>query len=135
MSSPATAQSTHGIVSIASNHSVDATVEKLKTVLQAKNVTIFAFVDHSGEAQKVGMTMRNTKLLIFGNPKGGTPVMLAAPTSAIDLPLKLLVWEDAQGKVWVSYNSLSYLQERHDIPQDVLSNLAVVEALASQAAA
>jgi uncharacterized protein (DUF302 family)/uncharacterized membrane protein YidH (DUF202 family) len=132
MPSTATAAA-NGIVSIPSNHSVDATIEKLKTILQSKGVTIFALVDHSGEAQKVGMTMRPTKLLIFGNPKGGTPVMLAAPTSAIDLPLKLLVWEDAQGKVWLSYNSLPYLQQRHAIPQDLVPNLAVVEALASQA--
>src|SRR5262247_3707416 len=102
-----------GIIVIASNHSVDETVEKLKGILQAKGVTLFAVVDHSGEAEKVGMKMHPTKLLIFGNPKAGTPVMLAAPSSAIDLPLKILIWEDAQGKVWVSYNSPTYLQERH----------------------
>ena len=84
-----------GLIDISSNHSVDETVEKLKGVLQAKGVTLFALVDHSGEAAKVGMKMRPTKLLIFGNPKGGTPVMLAAPSIAIDLPLKILVWEDA----------------------------------------
>ena len=97
-----------GITDIASNHSVDETVEKLKGILQAKGVTLFAVVDHSGEAEKVGMKMRPTKLLIFGNPKAGTPVMLAAPSSAIDLPLKILVWEDAQGQVWVTYNSAAY---------------------------
>src|SRR5262249_35241511 len=80
-----------GIIDIASNHSVDETVEKLKGILQAKGVTLFAVVDHSGEAEKVGMKMRPTKLLIFGNPKAATPVMLAAPSSAIDLPLKILV--------------------------------------------
>jgi len=94
-----------GLIDIPSNHPVDETVEKLKGILQAKGVTLFALVDHSGEAAKVGMKMRPTKLLIFGNPKGGTPVMLAAPTIAIDLPLKILIWEDAQGKVLVTYNS------------------------------
>src|SRR5262249_47960850 len=93
-----------GIIKIASNHSVDQTVEILKVVLQAKGVNLFALVDHSGEAEKVGMKMRPTKLLIFGNPKGGTPVMLAAPSIAIDLPLKILISEDSQERVWVSYN-------------------------------
>jgi uncharacterized protein (DUF302 family) len=124
----------NGIINTASNHSVDETVEKLKGILQAKGVTLFALVDHSGEAEKVGMKMRPTKLLIFGNPKSGTPIMLAAPTAAIDLPLKILVWEDAQGKVWASYNSPAYLQQRHSIPQDLLQNIAVVDALATKAA-
>ena len=108
-----------GIIDTPSNHSVDETVEKLKGILQAKGVTLFALVDHSGEAEKVGMKMRPTKLLIFGSPKAGTPVMLAAPSSAIDLPLKILIWEDAQGKVWVTYNSPVYLQERHGLPEGV----------------
>jgi len=127
-------QTDPGLVTKPSAHSVNETVAKLQSILESKGVTIFALVDHSGEAAKVGLTMPNTKLLIFGNPKGGTPVMLAAPTSAIDLPLKILVYEDAQGQVWVSYNSLPYLRERHGIPQDLLPNLAVVEALATQAA-
>lgn len=110
------------------------TVEKLKRILQAKAVTLFALVDHSGEAAKVGMKMRPTKLLIFGNPKAGTPLMLAAPTIAIDLPLKILVWEDEQGKVWVSYNSAAYLQQRHGLPENLLENIAVVETLATKAA-
>jgi len=122
-----------GIIDIASNHSVDETVEKLKGILQAKGVTLFAVVDHSGEAEKVGMKMRPTKLLIFGNPKAGTPVMLAAPSSAIDLPLKILVWEDGQ-QVWVTYNSAAYLQERHNLPPELLQNIGVVEALATKAA-
>jgi uncharacterized protein (DUF302 family)/uncharacterized membrane protein YidH (DUF202 family) len=123
----------HGIINKASNHSVDETVEKLKGILQAKGVTLFALVDHSGEAEKAGLKMRPTKLLIFGNPKGGTPVMVAAPSAAIDLPLKILVWEDAQGKVWAAYNSPSYLQQRHGIPQELLQNISVAEALAAQA--
>src|SRR2546430_11854073 len=123
-----------GLIDIPSNHSVDETVEKLKGILQAKGVTLFALVDHSGEAAKVDMKMRPTKLLIFGNPKGGTPVMLAAPSIAIDLPLKILIWEDAQGKVWVTYNGPMYLQERHNIPTELLPNLSVIEALAKSAA-
>ncbi len=94
---------------------------------------MFALVDHSGEAEKVGMKMPPTKLLIVGSPKAGTPLMLAAPSSAIDLPLKILVWEDAQGKVWLSYNSPEYLQKRHGFPQDLLPNIAVVETLATKA--
>src|SRR6476469_9540951 len=94
-----------GLVDLPSNHSVGATVEKLSGILQAKGVTLFALVDHSGEEAKVGMKMRPTQLLIFGSPKAGTPLMLAAPSIAIDLPLKILIWEDAHEKVWVTYNS------------------------------
>ena len=117
-----------------SNHSVDQTVEKLQGILRAKGVTLFATVDHSGEAQKVGLSMPNTKLLIFGNPTAGTPLMLATPSSAIDLPLKILVREDGQQKVWISYNSTQYLQARHGLPQELLANIAVVETLAAKAA-
>ena len=123
-----------GIVSTPSHHTVDQTVEKLEAMLKAKGVALFALVDHSGEAAKVGMTMRPTKLLIFGNPKAGTPLMLAAPSSALDLPLKILVWEDSQDKVWISYNSPQYLQKRHGLPQDLVQNIAVVETLAVKAA-
>ena len=122
-----------GIINRPSKHSVDETLERLKQILQAKGVTLFAVVDHSGEAEKVGMKMLPTKLLIFGNPRAGTPVMLAAPSIAIDLPLKILVWEDAQGTVWTSYNSATYLQQRHDVPQELVQNLAVVEVLVSKA--
>jgi uncharacterized protein (DUF302 family) len=123
----------NGIVDKPSKHSVDETVTRLKGILQAKGVTLFALVDHSGEAEKAGMKMRPTKLLIFGNPKAGTPVMLAAPHSAIDLPLKILVWEDADRNVWVSYNSAAYMQERYGLPAELLANIAVVETLAQQA--
>jgi uncharacterized protein (DUF302 family) len=123
-------QKEEGIVKIPSHHSVDETVDKLKTILKAKGVTLFAVVDHSGEAEKVGMKMPPTKLLIFGNPKGGTPLMLAAPSAALDLPLKILVAEDAQGKVWISYNSPEYLKERHGLPENLLQNIGVVQALA-----
>lgn len=123
-----------GLVSKACNHSVDETVDKLKSILQSKGVTLFAVIDHSAEAVKVGMKMPNTKLLIFGNPKGGTPLMLAAPSIAIDLPLKILVAEDGQGKVWVSYNSPEYLRARHGLPEELVANIAVVQTLAAKAA-
>jgi uncharacterized protein (DUF302 family) len=126
--------SDNGIITRPSNHSVDETVAKLKGLLQAKGVALFALVDHSGEAEKVGMKMPSTKLLIFGNPKAGTPLMLATPSIAIDLPLKILVAEDAKGKAFISYNGPAYLQQRHGLPQDLLQNIAVVETLAAKAA-
>ena len=122
-----------GIVSIPSNHSVDETVDKLRSILQSKQITLFAVIDHSGEAAKVGLKMPPTYILIFGNPKGGTPLMRAALSTAIDLPLKVLVAEDAQGKVWLSYNSPEYLKERHGLPSNLLQNIAVVETLAAAA--
>lgn len=122
-----------GIVEKPSSHSVEQTVDRLKNILQSKGVTLFALIDHSGEAEKVGMKMPPTKLLIFGSPKAGTPLMLAAPSISIDLPLKLLVREGTQGKVWISYNSSEYLKERHGLPPDLLQNIAVVEALAAKA--
>jgi uncharacterized protein (DUF302 family) len=123
-----------GIINKRSSHTVDQTVERLKQILAQKGVTLFALVDHSGEAAKAGMKMLPTKLLIFGSPKAGTSIMQAAPSIAIDLPLKILIWEDSEGKVWASYNSAEYLQERHDVPSELLPNLKVVEVLASNAA-
>jgi len=102
-------------------------------VLPAKNLTIFARVDHSGEAEKVGLTMRPTQLIIFGSPKAGTPLMVASPTLAIDLPLKALAWEDEDGKVWLSYNSPDYLQQRHEIPDVLVKSIAGVGALLEKA--
>jgi uncharacterized protein (DUF302 family) len=135
MSAPsATPSSSDGIISQPTQHSVDETVDKLKTLLREKSVTLFALVDHSGEAAKVGMKMPNTKLLIFGNPKGGTPLMLASPSIAIDLPLKILVAEDDNGSVSLSYNSPTYLRDRHGLRPDLLQNIAVVEALVAKAA-
>lgn len=128
------AEKNTGLISVPSKHSVDEAVDKLKAILQSKGITLFALIDHSGEAAKAGTEMRPTKLLIFGNPKGGTPVMLAAPSSAIDLPLKILISENAQGKVWLTYNSPAYLQERHNIPAELIANVRVIEALAKNAA-
>lgn len=123
-----------GLVDRQSNHSVDETVQRLTEIIHSRGLTLFALVDHSGEAEKVGMQMPPTKLLIFGNPKAGTPLMLAAPRVAMDLPLKILVWQDEAGKVSVSYNSPTYLQERYGFPQELIKNIAAVEILASAAA-
>ena len=127
-------QKDEGIVKVSSHHSVDETIDKLKIILKSKGVTLFALVDHSGEAEKVGLKMPPTKLLIFGNPKGGTPLMLAAPSVAIDLPLKLLVREDAEGKVWIGYWSAQALLARHGLPESFTANIAVIEMIARQAA-
>jgi uncharacterized protein (DUF302 family) len=124
----------NGIIEIPGSSPVDNTVEKLKAILKAKGVTLFALIDHSGEAEKVGIAMRPTKLLIFGSPKAGTPLMLASPSIAIDLPLKILIREDNQGKTWISYNSPDYLRDRHNVPSELLQNIAVIEALAAKAA-
>lgn len=116
----------NGMVHLASPYSIAETLKRLDSVLQSRGLAVFARVDHSGEAEKVGMKMHPTQLIIFGSPKAGTPVMVASPTLAIDLPLKALVWEDAGGKVWLSYNSAEYLKQRHNIPDDLVKNLAVI---------
>jgi uncharacterized protein (DUF302 family) len=124
----------NGIVNKPSKHSVDDTLGKLQNILEAKGIAVFALIDHSGEAAKVGMKMRPTKLLIFGNPKGGTPLMLAAPSIAIDLPLKILIWQDDQERVWVSYNTPEYLAERHGLSPHLAQNIGFVETLAANIA-
>jgi len=126
--------SANGIVDIRSSHTVDATVAKLSGIIEAKRMTVFAVVDHSGEAAKVGLSMRPTKLLIFGSPKAGTPLMLAAPSIAIDLPLKILVWEDENSQTWVSFNTPEYLRDRHRLPPELMANIAAIELLAAKAA-
>jgi uncharacterized protein (DUF302 family) len=108
-------------------------MKRLQSILAGKGLQVFALVDHSGEAEKAGMKLRPTKLLIFGSPKAGTPLMAAAPTLAIDLPLKALVWQDDGGKVWVTYNRPEYLQERHGVPADLVKNIAGVGALMAKA--
>ena len=122
-----------GIVDLPSRHSVSETIARLQSILEKSGVTVFALVDHSGEAAKVGLEMRPTQLLIFGNPKGGTPLMVAAPSVAIDLPLKALAWQDAEGKVWLSFNAPEYLQQRHGIPAELLKNIAGPAALLRKA--
>jgi uncharacterized protein (DUF302 family) len=123
----------NGIVDVFSRYSVPETLARLQAVLKDKGMTVFALIDHSGEAKKVGLKMRPTQLLIFGSPKGGTPLMVAAPRLAIDLPLKALAWQDEQGQVWLSYNSPEYLQQRHGFPADLLKNIAGVGALIQKA--
>lgn len=125
---------TDGIVDHPAALSVDEIVSRVQAILRAKGITLFALIDHSGEAAKVGLTMPPTKLLIFGNPKSGTPLMLASPSCAIDLPLKLLIWEDAAGKVWVSQNSVDYLMNRHHLPAELRQNISAIDALAHLAA-
>src|SRR5690348_16199065 len=124
----------NGIVERPSRHSVDEVVDKLLKILRSKGIRLFAVIDHSGEAEKVGIEMPPTKLLIFGNPKAGTPLMLAAPSIALDLPLKILVAQDPQGNVRVSYNRPEYLMQRHGLPSNLLPSMAAVETLAEQAA-
>src|SRR6202049_3125346 len=123
----------NGLIHVARPRSVPETLKNLQTILETRGLKVFALIDHSGEAEKAGLKMRPTQLLIFGSPKGGTPVMVAASTLAIDLPLKALVWEDADGRVWVSYNSPEYLQQRHGIPADLVKNIAGVVALVETA--
>jgi uncharacterized protein (DUF302 family) len=122
-----------GIADIPSSHSVPETLARLESLLKEKGLTIFARVDHSGEAEKAGLKMRPTQLLIFGGPKAGTPLMVASPSLAIDLPLKALAWEDGQGKVWLSYNTPEYLQQRHGFPAELMKNIAGVGALLEKA--
>lgn len=123
----------HGLIRIASPYSVPETLQRLETLLQSKGLKIFARIDHSGEAAKVGLEMHPTQVLLFGSPKGGTPVMLATPSVAIDLPLKALVAEDDQGKVWITYNDPEYLQKRHGFPPELVKNLAGAGALLQKA--
>ncbi len=129
-----TASPDSGIVVLPSKHSVDETVRRIEGVLQARGVTLFAVVDHSGEAAKAGLAMPNTKLLIFGSPAAGTPLMVAAPSAALDLPLKLLVAEDAAGAVTIAWNDPGYLRRRHGFPVELMANISVVEKMAEIAA-
>jgi uncharacterized protein (DUF302 family) len=123
-----------GIVERPSRHSVDATVDRIEGILRAKGITLFALIDHGGEAAKVGMRMPPTKLLVFGKPEAGTPLMQAEPRLAIDLPLKILVWQDAAGQVWVTTNSAEFLRERYGLAPEQRATLAVADAIAAEAA-
>ncbi|MBZ5614847.1 MAG: DUF302 domain-containing protein [Acidobacteriia bacterium] len=122
-----------GIVDVPSRYSVPETLARLQSILKEKGVKVFALIDHSGEAEKAGLAMRPTQVLVFGSPKGGTPLMVAAPRLAIDLPLKALAWQDEQGQVWLSYNSPEYLRERHGFPVELLKNIAGIAALVEKA--
>jgi len=125
----------HGIVSIPARGTVDEVIARVEDLLRARGVKLFALIDHSGEAAAAGLEMPPTKLLVFGNPKAGTPLMVAAPSIAIDLPLKLLVAEEADGKVRISWNDPAYLAERHGLPSELVKNIAVVADLAAKAGA
>jgi uncharacterized protein (DUF302 family) len=124
----------NGIRSITSNHSADETVQRLTNLLQQKGVKLFAIVDHSGEAKAAGLEMPSTKLLIFGNPKAGTPVMLSAPSTALDLPLKILIAQQPDGTTLLSWNDAAWLQQRHGFSGELIANLAAAESLARKAA-
>ena len=123
-----------GVIDVPSRFSVPETLARLQAILKENSITVFALIDHSGEAAKAGLSMRPTQLLIFGSPKGGTPLMVAAPRLAIDLPLKALAWEDEKGQVRLSYNSPEYLRERHGFPPELLKNIAGIGALIQKAA-
>jgi uncharacterized protein (DUF302 family) len=123
----------NGLIHLSSPHTVVETLARLETIVQAKGLTILARIDHSGDAAKAGLQMQPTKLLIFGNAKSGTPLMIASPSVAIDLPLKALVWQDEAGKVWLSYNSPNYLKKRHAIPENLLQNIAGVGPICAEA--
>jgi uncharacterized protein (DUF302 family) len=123
----------NGLIQVASRYSVDETLGRLKALFAEKGMEIFAVIDHSGEAEKAGLKMRPTKVIIFGSPKGGTPLMVAAPSLAIDLPLKALVAEDAGGRVSVTSNDPEYLRERHGVPADLIKNLAGAGTLIARA--
>jgi uncharacterized protein (DUF302 family) len=124
----------NGIRSVTAHRPVDEVVQRLTKLLAEKNIKLFAVVDHSGEAASVGMLMPNTKLLIFGNPNAGTPVMLTTPSVALDLPLKILVSQEPDGTAVLSWNDPAWLQQRHDFPPECIANLAAVETLAHKAA-
>jgi uncharacterized protein (DUF302 family) len=124
---------TQGIVTKPSRHSVAETLEHLESVVRAKGLTIFAHIDHSGAAERAGIEMQPAQLLIFGSPVAGTPLMVASPLLALDLPLKTLIWQDREGRVWVSYNSTAYLANRHAIPPDLVKNIAGIDALVDSA--
>jgi len=130
---PGTPPPVEGIVTRPSPFSVEETLKRLQEVIHSRNLTLFAHIDHSGEARRVGLTMQEAHVLIFGNPKGGTPLMIASPLLALDLPLKVLVWQGADDRTWMSSTSAAYLKVRYDLPQELAGNLAVVDAVIEQA--
>ena len=129
----ATPPSVEGIVTKPSPFSVEETLERLQEIIRSRNLTLFANIDHSGGAKRVGLTMQEAHVLIFGNPKGGTPLMIASPLIALELPLKVLVWQSADHQVWVSTNSVTYLRDRYAIPQELVGNIVVVDSIIQQA--
>ena len=124
----------HGIVRIASSHSVGVTMDRLESLLKERGIIVFARIDFSGDAARAGLTLRPEQLLIFGNPKAGTPLMQAAATAGLDLPLKALIWEDADGKTWLAYNTPQYVLRRHGLASTLSTNLAAVVPILERAA-
>jgi len=124
-----TPPSIEGITTRPSPFSVQETLERLQEAMRSHNLSIFAHINHSGEAERVGLKMQEAHVLIFGNPKAGTPLMIASPLLALDLPLKTLVWQSSDGRVWVSYTSVAYLATRYSIPQELTGNIAGIDGL------
>jgi uncharacterized protein (DUF302 family) len=124
----------HGIVRIASQHTVAETMDRIESLLKQRGILVFARIDFSADAGRAGLSMRPEQLLIFGNPKAGTPLMLAAPVAGLDLPLKALVWEDADGRVWIAYNDPQYVVRRHALAATLSANLAAAVPILEQAA-
>jgi uncharacterized protein (DUF302 family) len=131
---PAAGGADTGLVNVPSKYSVPETLDRLEALVKKQGLTVFARIDFSGDAGKAGLTMKPSQLLIFGNPKAGTPLMVASPTIAIDLPLKALAWEDANGNVWLSYNKPEYLRERHGLPDELVKNISGIKELVRHAA-
>jgi uncharacterized protein (DUF302 family) len=123
----------NGMAHLSSPYSFGETIKRLESLLQAQGLEIFCRIDHSGAAEKAGLKMPATQVIVFGNPKSGTPLMLASTTAAIDLPLKALIWEDGDGRVWVSYNTPEYLKQRHQIPGELIKNIAGIGGLLQKA--
>lgn len=125
----------HGVIQLRSRHSVSATIDRLEALLKQRGILVFARIDFSGDAQRAGLRMPAEQMLIFGNPKAGTPLMLAVPAAGLDLPLKMLAWEASDGNVWVAYNDPQYVVQRYRLAGDLAANLAAVVPLIQQAVA
>ena len=123
----------NGLINIPSKYTVRETLDRLESIVKKQGLTVFARIDFSGDAEKAGLHMKPSQLLIFGNPKAGTPLMVASPTIAIDLPLKALAWEDSNGKVWLSYNQPEYLKKRHGLPDELVKNISGIKVLVEKA--
>lgn len=127
-------QESSGIVDVRSLHSVAETIARLESLAQAGGLLVFARIDYGGDAQRAGLSMRAMQMLLFGNPRAGTPLLVASPRVGLDLPLKALAWEDEGGAVWLSFNAPEYLERRHGLPPDLIANIAKAKALIEKAA-
>jgi uncharacterized protein (DUF302 family) len=125
----------NGLRILPTQHSVAQVLERVQSLARKRGLMVFAQIDFSGDARRAGLDLRPTGLVIVGNPKGGTPLIAATPTAALDLPLKILAWQDAEDRTWVAYNEAEYLQARHGFPAELSKNIAGLGALAAAAAA